>query len=417
MQTIQLKVVRKTMLVILPVLALAQAAVAQTDVVPVVVVNVVQREVLRRQTFVGTVMPRRISKVGSAVDGRVVEFLVNEGQQVSEGQPLARLRTVKLEIQLAATKAEHQLRTYELAELKNGSRPEEIEQAKARMLGAKSRQEYTHNKLQRLRKSYRQGATSIDEFQDATSLAETAVQLYVETKAAYELAEAGPRVEQITQAEARVAIAAENVRGIEDDIQRHTIIAPFDGYVAAEHTEVGQWIMKGDDVVDVVELANVDVDVMVAEQYIAQLAVGAVAHVEISALPDRSFTGPVSYIVPWAELRSRNFPVKIRLDGIPQEGGPLLKPGMFARVTLPVGKIAKARMVPKDAIVLGGDTPVVFCVDVDKNNPRQGKVRRVEVQLGVASEDMIQVAGALSAGEQVVIEGNERLRPGQVVRF
>jgi RND family efflux transporter MFP subunit len=404
---------------LLAFVAMAGAAAGQTssEAVPVVVQQVVQREVLAGQTFIGTVMPRRISKVGSAVEGRVMEFLVNEGDPVTAGQPMVKLRTVTLEIQLAGARAEHQLRRHELEELQNGSRPEEIEQARARMLAAQARRDYTRNKLDRLQKAYQRGATSIDELQDATSLAETAAQDTVAADAAYRLAVAGPRAEKIAQAEANVAIAAETVRHIEDQIERHTIEAPFDGYVAAEYTEVGHWVTKGDDVVDVVELANVDVDCMVAEQYIGQLTVGATARVEIPALAEQHFTGPVSYIVPWGELRSRNFPVKIRLDGIPQDGGPLLKPGMFARVTLPVGQTAAARMVPKDAVVLGRAVPAVFAVDVDGADPRQGVVRRVEVELGVASEGMIQVTGAINAGDRVVVEGNERLQSGQAVRF
>jgi multidrug efflux pump subunit AcrA (membrane-fusion protein) len=93
----------------------------------------------------------------------------------------------------------------------------------------------------------------------------------------------------------------------------------------------------------------------------------------------------------------------------------LLKSGMFARVSLPVGKSESAILVSKDALVFGGESPMVFIADPDSKNPKQGKVRPVPVEMGVAQDGLIQVKGPLKAGEWVVVQGNERLRPGQEV--
>ncbi len=75
-------------------------AVAQptTPAPPVAVSNVVQKTVATGQTFVGTVMAARRSIVGSAVEGRVLEFRVNEGDYVKAGDVLAQIRTGTLEI-------------------------------------------------------------------------------------------------------------------------------------------------------------------------------------------------------------------------------------------------------------------------------------------------------------------------------
>ena len=66
------------------------------------------------------------------------------------------------------------------------------------------------------------------------------------------LAVAGPRKEQIAQAHAQVAIQDATVERLKDQLTKHTIISRFDGYVTAEHTEVGQWVKQGDPVADVV---------------------------------------------------------------------------------------------------------------------------------------------------------------------
>jgi hypothetical protein len=98
------------------------------------------------------------------------------------------------------------------------------------------------------------------------------------------------------------------------------------------------------------------------------------------------------------------------------DDGPLVKSGMYARVMLPTGKTQIATLVYKDALVLGGHQPIVHVVDAAPN-AKQGKARPVSVQLGIAQGNMIQVTGDLQPGQLVVVQGNERLRPGQDVQF
>ncbi len=97
-----------------------------------VTAQVIQREIVEGQAFVGTVQPTRTSEVGSAVDGRVIEFDANRGDRISKGQPLAKLLTKQLEIELAGANAELANRNALYDEQKRG-RSEEIEQAKARL--------------------------------------------------------------------------------------------------------------------------------------------------------------------------------------------------------------------------------------------------------------------------------------------
>lgn len=393
-------------------------AVAQMPPAIVKVGQVVEEEVTAGQAFVGTVMPLRRSTVGSAVDGRVIDFMVNKGDAVTKDQPVAQLRTGTLEIELAAAKAQVGLREAELQELKNGSRPEEIEQMRARMASADARREYAQNNLQRIEQLYSERrAITLAEMQDATSLAEQANQSYLEAKAAHDLAVAGPRAEQIAQAEANLAVASEQANLIADRLDKHTVRAPFDGYVIAEHVEVGQWVQAADPVVDVVEVHHVDIEAMVLEQYVENLRVGADARLEVTALPKHTFTGKVAAIVPQADLRSRSFPVLVRVENTIVDGAPLLMPGMFARATLPVSKAEHATLVPKDAVVLGGPTPVVWLVEGASSAAKSGMAKLAPVQLGIAKDNLIQVIGPVKPGDTVIVEGNERLRPGQAVTY
>lgn len=407
------------------VLGLApDAAEAQMPPARVRVAKVQQREVTTGETFVGSVEPVRTSTVGSLVEGRVVEMLVNEGDQVRQGDPLAKLRTTQLEIELAGAQAELELRRQELAELENGTRPEEIEQARARMMAASALMDYTAAQLRRSKSLYERKAASIDELQEKESAAMAARQKYLETKAAWEEAVAGPRKEQIAKARASVAVQQESIRRLQDDISEHTIAAPFDGHVTAEHTEVGQWIAKGDPVAEVMALDAVEIEVAVLESYLPKVQLGASARVSIGALPGKVWEAPVVAIVPKADVRSRNFPVKVRLENPAGPNGALLKSGMFARVTLPVGDRQQALLVPKDAVVLGGQTSVVYAVapmpggqGPPSGSPQgpapDGMARQVPVTLGASVDDWVEVRGPLGPDDRVVTVGNERLFPGR----
>lgn len=410
----------RTQMFFLLVTALAFASTASAQEMPpapVHVAKVVQQDVSSGHTFVGTIMPKRIAAIGSAVDGRVTHFYVNEGDRVKADQPLAQLLTNTLEIELEGAKAELELRRQELAELQNGTRPEELAQAKAHLDEMKALRAYTQLKLERAKRLVKTRSGTEDELDDAISGADQAEQKYRQAEALHEMAVNGPRKERIAQALARVRHQEEVVRGIEDRIKKHTIRSYFDGYVTAEHTEIGQWVSSGELVAEVMELDWVDIRVMVLEDYIDKVSVGAPARIEVGALPDEAFTGEVVLIVPHADVRSRSFPVKVRVENKVVNGSVLLKSGMFARVTLPVGTRENSLLVPKDSLVLGGPSPMVFVVDVDAKSAQQGTVRPMPVELGVAHEGLIQVKGALKPGELVVTRGNERLRPGQAVQF
>ncbi len=396
--------------------SLAVTAPAQMMVAPISVAEVVKQEVRAGRSFVGTVRPMRRSVVGSPTDQRVVEFPVNAGDRVTKGETLARLYTRTLDIQLAGAKAELELRKQQLAELEHGSRPEEIGQARARLAAAKARMTYADYQLERVRQLQEKvGAAPEEERQRAIADAEEARQSYTESQATLALAEQGPRQEKIAQARASVQVQEEEVNRIQNEIDRHTIVAPFDGYIVVEHTEVGEWLTRGAPVVEIVELDTVEVEVPVLEDYVSQLHLGTEARVEIASIPGEVLTGAVYQIVPQADERSRTFPVKVKLENPLHDDEVLLKGGMFTRVTLPVGAPREGLLVPKDALVLGGPSPMVYVVDLESPGSEKGKVRPVPVQLGIASGGLIELQGELQPGQLVVVLGNERLRPGQDV--
>ena len=408
-----------TTLCVVPLLfscAISRSVDAQDEAQLVRVANIEKKVLAASQMNVGTVTPIRTSIIGSAVDGRVLQLLVEEGEAVEANQPVARLRTAILEIQLAGAKAELTQLEQRLAELENGATDEEVLQSQARMLAAEASRKFASWDYKRLSELFDKGqVVTENELQKAQSDAEKEEQLYQLANASHKLLIRGPRPEQIAQAKAQLLAQQETIRGIIEQIDRHTLRAPFNGYITVKHSEIGQWLGKGDPVVEIIQLDKVDVLTHVVTRNIKQLKIGTPVRVEVDGVDSQILTGTVAAVVPQADIQARTFPVKIRVDNPTDESGAILKSGMLAKLSLPIGKDREMIVVPKDAIVLGGSKPVVFVVDT--SNPKSPKAKSVEVVLGISSGDSIAVTGALSERLKVVVRGNERLKEGQLLKL
>jgi RND family efflux transporter MFP subunit len=410
----------------------AQGAKAAAPPPPKVFVSTARLDTVSEpKSFVGTVKPLRKSIVGSAAAGRVEEYLVNEGDFVTKGQPIAHLRRGIIGAEKKAAEAELALRKAELAELVD-SWGDKVKMAKARL--ASSQAMLTYREAKRERGKTLGLSASREELEENNAIALQSQALVEEAVTSIRSLTQGPnqridpmkKIDQEMTAdatwgyalgEAKIAVQSAEVERLTEQYERHTMFAPYDGYVTQELTEVGQWVMQGDPIAEIVELSQVDVEVAVLEDYVARLDPSVVGDVEVPALRGQRFEGTIGVINPQADARARTFPVKVRVQNvIDAKRGPLLKAGMFARVTLGVGDPVSVPLVPKDAVVLGGKVPVVYVVDADKGG--RLNVRPVPVTLGASRGLWISVGSTeIKEGEQIVVEGNERLRPMQEVRI
>lgn len=380
---------------------------------PVRAVPIEQREIASYKSFVGTVHPSKHAILGSAVDGRVVEFNFEEGDFVKANEPVAQLLINTISLQRDAAKAELDVRQAELEELENGTRPLEVQQMEARMLAAQSRKDYMKLRRDRAVELYeKRGVTSKEVYDEAVSAADAAEQEYMDAQKAYELAAEGPRKEQIKQAKARVAVQEAIVQELNDRINKYTIRSLFDGYLVKKSTEIGAWASSGGAIAEVAKLDEVDVVANVPEQDIPYVRVGREVQVEVFAYPGRKFPGKVVAVIPQADIRARTFPVKVRVPNQFDDNQPVLKAGMMGDVMLQTSETKLALLVPKDAVVLNRGSKVIYVVAPAE----QGQIAKmVPVKLGIQDGSDIEVIGEIEPGMNVVTHGNERLRPGQPI--
>ena len=170
--------------------------------------------------------------------------------------------------------------------------------------------------------------------------------------------------------------------------------------------EEGQWVEEGGPVVEMVDLSRVQVEVPVPERFAPLMGRGDTVTAVFDGLPGFKATGSVFSIVAQADRAARTFPVKME---IPNKKF-IIKSGMVARVTIAIGEPYPALVVPKDALVLKGGNQFVFLI-------QNGVAVQKQVKPGIHTDGHVEISGDVQPGLDIVVQGNERLLPGQSVRI
>jgi membrane fusion protein, copper/silver efflux system len=172
--------------------------------------------------------------------------------------------------------------------------------------------------------------------------------------------------------------------------------APIDGIVVEKMAVQGQMVEAGMKLYRLADLGIVWVQSQIYEQDLALLKVGQEAEVSLSYLPDRKFTGRITYIYPTVDEKTRTARVRMEFHN----PGLFLKPGMFATVELNAEIEPSALLVPDSAVLRSGDRNTVFvALDHGHFEPRT-------VTLGARGENnTYQVLSGLNDGERVVTSG------------
>jgi len=224
-----------------------------------------------------------------------------------------------------------------------------------------------------------------------------------EKKRIVALYEGGSATEQnkdktVTAAElaaARLNLAKANLQLAQINLRESTIVAPVDGVVTAKQNDEGNLIKAGDRIVTIAEMKTVKVVVAVAEQYGRQIIVGTPARIKIDAFGDRVFDAKVYSVYPALDEQTHTIQVEIRMDNDEL----LLKPGMFARVTLITERKDNVVVIPRD-VVLGGKIgePYVYVVE-------GGIAHKRFVDIGIRQADKYEITDGLRAQEKLVVNG------------
>ena len=342
-------------LLILILLFGSQATNAQMPpAAPVAASVVIQKEIRKPVTLVGSVVPLRTSLVSAEIGGIVVDYPFSQGEYVEEGQVIASQNVSKLKLMLN-----------EAVNTRNES---------------KARLKLAEDELRRISELHEKGIVSKSQLDNAISEKDALV--------------------------ARQKLLQSRINQFQYDLEQTNIRAPFNGYITEEHSQVGEWLDSGDNVVELIDIDTVEIKVDMPEKYVHQVKKGDEVTVTFNSLPGKEFKGEIVSIVPQADMSSRAFPVKINLDNKDH----IIKSSMSARVSFLLGDTEEVMLVPKDAITDSSGVKMLFVI-------RDGAAVPVPVITGIEDGSSVRVEGEVNVGEQVVVRGNERLQPMQPVKI
>ncbi len=211
-----------------------------------------------------------------------------------------------------------------------------------------------------------------------------------------------------TEAERDVAngdlsLAGARLEQVREQLRRSEVRAPFGGMVASRMLESGEWVGNGEAILRLVDTTALEVKAGIPLN--ARRFVRSGTELQISSGSEQ-VAGKVRTLSMAGDTRSRLLDLRVALVGADWASG------QTVRVGVPLDHAREVIAVPRDALVLRRSGTMVFRINAE------GMAERIEVVTGIAQGDMIEIAGdRLQAGDQVVVRGSERLRPGQKVRI
>lgn len=340
---------------------------------PVRVEAVRLEKVQERQLVTGEVRAVRRSTVAAEEAGQVLEMKGREGTRIGEGDVIARLDRGRLELDLAIAEAERVAAEAAVAE-----REESLSQ--------------TRRDFDTLTDLAGRGAANPKELADSET----------DWKVAQR---------RLALARKNVEVAASRIDLLNKRIGDMDIRAPFEGVVIKTLTEAGQWVGTGDGIVELLATDELEAWLDVPQNLLPALrrrsesvvlAIGE-GFVEVDAAACR--------IIPDVDTQARTFVLVACLP--PRDN---VVPGMSVSARVATGETAEHLTVPADAVLRNETGPYLYRVaGGGPEAPAQALFTPVEPLFQEGSRLVVR-SGALSAGDRVIVEGNERVFPGMPVR-
>lgn len=198
---------------------------------------------------------------------------------------------------------------------------------------------------------------------------------------------------------ARAAVELQKVK-----LTRHEIKAPFKGNLGLRHVSVGGFIAIGTPIVNLEKIDVIKVDFKLPELLLSSVAIGQNVEVTVDALPGRTFTGEIYAIDPQVDVNGRALVLRARIANADL----VLRPGLFARITVKGMTSREVVLAPESSIMPRGGEAFVYRIE-------NGKAVEAKVKLGERRGTEVEIVEGLAPNSQIVTAGQLKLRNGAAV--
>lgn len=204
--------------------------------------------------------------------------------------------------------------------------------------------------------------------------------------------------------QAKVNATTAQLDAAQSRLQDMVIKAPFDGVLGLRQVSNGAFLSAGTTLTTLDDISKIRVEFNAAEHYLAELQPGMPMRIKNIAFADIEFKGTLNALDPRIDPITRS----VKGHGLIANEDLKLKPGMLLNVTIELA-VNEVLQIPEKAIVPLQNRHYVFVVD-GKN-----QVSQREVTLGLRTPGQVEVRSGLAVGDEIVIEGTQKLRSGLTI--
>src|SRR5579875_2015335 len=365
-------------------------------------------EVPRALQLTASVSSLAQAVIVSKTTGYLQEVTVRPGDVVRAGQVVAVVDHAQLDAQLAQAQA-----ALAAAQAAVQTAQAQVAAAHAQRLNAEAQLASAEASV--VKAQAQQGAVAAQNLDDATAQVVSAratldaaraqvAQAQAQVQAARQQESAA--ASQVRTAQAQAATQAAAVENARLALQNATITAPFSGVVVSRTLDPGAFVTPGTStpILTIADLDRLDVVVNVTESDLSAVHRGAPVTIQVDAYPGRTFRGVVSRIAGGVDPVTRTAQVEVDLAN----PGHLLRPGMYATVTLMAGR-ERTLVVPLSALVTVGNQHYVWLVV-------ENRVTQQPVTIGRTTGEFVEITSGVTPHDLIVVRGTDLLREGQAVR-
>lgn len=402
----------------------------------------------------GTVTFLEKAAVTSKVLGRVEQLLVDQGEYVKRGQPLAQIETFELELQLkqaqaGLNRAQAQLdlsrARYQNARRDADRQIKDLERIQSDIIEAKAGYLNSRRNMKNKQEIYEMGGISREELKSVYAEYISSMSRYYQTRKNYQIRIVGFRDEDLAKAnivtsekgldklekfidfntqvelgDVRVAEAAIRNARLELEsinllLRESTIRSPLDGIIASRAIEVGESAKEGEPLFTVIRMDRVLISTSIPEEEIQHIEQAQDVAYTVDALSDFQDTpraATVYQISPVIDVSTRTAELRVMAENTDLD----LTPGMFVRCSIATRAKEDVIAVPEAALIDRrtenevDDVADIFVI-------QDGLALRRKVVLGERYGDQLEVRAGLEVGEQVAIENVQNLKDGGSVKI
>lgn len=376
------------------------------------------------RVYSGELVARRSSDLGFERGGTVTALLVDEGDVVNVGEPLARLDIRDLEAQRSQLEAQRRQVLAQLQELETGPRREDIASAEAAVSDLRNQLELAELQAQRRAALFAKGAVSAEELDERQFGANAIADRLQQAQSQLEELRNGTRQEQLSAQVAQVDQIDARIRAIDVSLDKSVLYAPYSGKVSQRLVDEGSVVGSSQQVIRLVENGAMEAKIGVPERVAQRMAVGESQALQVGT---RTYSAVVSAKLPEVDENSQTVTVVLEVSP-----GSDLVIGSTAKLTVNEQQASSGYWLPSTALVAGerGLWSVYVLVKADREKANKEmdreidgeeayRVARRDVEL-LHSENDGEVArsfvrGLVSEGDRIITSGTHRVVVDQLV--